>query len=126
MPNQFLLRSVDSFIRKLTRAVVYSDAGFRAEGFMCFHSLVRTHVDRRHEPTGLGGSDRQQSKVRRPEILPDLSEMRPESRVSGEIYDVVLRFNHVAAPEGLVAVPNSPCGEMNSGHAMDCKMRQRQ
>src|SRR5713226_8709288 len=86
---------------------------------MCSDGLLGSHVNRRHEPTRLVGPDWQQGQARRPKPLVNLGEMIAERGVPGEIDDSVLATDDVPAPEGFIAVENSPAREMQGRNAVN-------
>jgi hypothetical protein len=83
-------------------------------------------MHRRHEPARLVRSNRQQRKVRRSELFPNLREMGPERGVSREIRDAFLAFNHIPAPQGHVAIVNSPAEKCRAGTQWTVPPGQRQ
>ncbi len=120
------LRRIDALIRQLERAVVDRDAGLGGQDLVGSNRLLGRHVNRRHEPARLVGSDRQQRQARRSEPLADLREMVAEGRVSREINDAAGGFDHVAAPQSPIAVEDSARGKMHRGDAVDGGSRDRQ
>src|SRR6266853_3020999 len=86
---------------------------------MCSDRILRGHMNWRHEPTRLVGSDWQQGQSRRPKPLTDLGEMNAERGVPGEIDDSVFAADDVPAPESFIAVENSPAREMQGRNAMN-------
>src|ERR1700686_4342042 len=86
-------RCIEALIRQLECAVMDRDAGLSAQDMMGSRRVVRSHMHRRHEPTGLVCPDRQQRHARRAKPLPDEREMIAESRVAREINHPADRFD---------------------------------
>src|SRR5579872_5055234 len=78
-------RGVEALIGQLEGSVVNGDAGFGAQDFMRANGFIGSHVHRRHEPARLIRSDGQKGEIGRSELLANLSEVRPEGGVSGEV-----------------------------------------
>src|ERR1700733_2523126 len=110
--QQLPLGCVDAIIGKLKCAVVDRDTRPRTQDFMRSHCFVWIHMDRRHEPSRLIGSDWQESEPRRSKPLADLAEMIAESCVPREINLTVLAHDHVSAPESSVAIREASARKM--------------
>jgi hypothetical protein len=117
--QELFFGNVEALIRQLESSMVDRDAGLGAQYPVRSNGILGSHVHRRHEPAWLVRSDRQQREARRSEPFPNLGEVTSERGISREIYEPFTAFDHIPAPEGRVAVVNSPPGGMQSWDAVD-------
>jgi len=110
---------VNGVIRELKGAMVNGDTGLCCQDLVGPDSFIGGHVDRRHEPARLVGSNWQQRQAGRSEALPDVTEVLTESGVTGEIDHAPGGFDHVATPQRPVAIEHSASGKMQRRHAVD-------
>jgi hypothetical protein len=80
-------------------------------------------VDGVHEPDGPVGADGQHRQARSPQALADLGEVRAAPGVAGEVGQAGRAAQHVAQPQGAVAIEEAAVREVLRGHGDELDRR---